>query len=492
MDKLDYHSGKVMSLFHHDDTRIRGVRGPFRTGKSVSCVAEGMYRARMQAPSKSGIRDTKWLVVRNTYGQLADTTIETFLKWIPDGGFGRFVKTPYPNYYMDFLDEYGGRVRCQVRFRALDRPDHLRNLLSQEYTFFWANEARELSRDFIDWLESRAGQYPPRVDMPNTHIGPWPTWYGGWMDTNPPDDNVPGDPHWWYRLFEEQCKLGSDEYDPRIAAKYKEFVCDKTENIRNLPERYYEELAIGKPAEWVSVYIEGNYGFIVGGKVVYPEWKDEYHCRKENYEPVPGIPIARAWDAGNTIHPAVSFGQLNQGLEVFDEIVFNNVGIHRMKQLVIEYCAEHYAGFDFVDYGDPAMLSIAAGDKEERTCMEILAAAPHPINVLPGHISFTGRRTGVARLLGMSITDADGPAKPWFRLSPRCKVLRAGFNGRYCYPEIGDTGRFHDKPQKDKYADAHDSLQYMVTGMFAPTDEVDWKKKRKTAPPPRPPSAMAV
>ena len=488
---LHYYPGPAAVEFHNDTTRIRGLRGPIRTGKSVTCSVEGLDVAKLMWPCKDGIKRSRFLVVRNTYGQLFDTTIKTFLQWIPEETYGKFRETPYPNYDIKLRDERTGKLLAllEVWFRALDRPEHLRNLLSMEYTFFWANEARELKRQFIEWLDSRAGQYPPKIlkpdDVPDDK---WPRWYGGWMDTNSPDEG-----HWWHRLFEELCNPEHPDYDRAVAAKYKQFFFPRENNEHNLPANYYRDLAVGKTPEWVKVYVRGEYGFVLEGKAVYPDYSDPYHCAGRNYNPPPGSEILRGWDIGNTVHPGVVLAQLNNGLEVFDELVLEDVGIHRCKDLTIEYCGHWYPDCSFRDFGDPAMLSTAAGDKEERTTQQIMAGGDHPIYITPGHIAFTGRREAVKKLLVKTVPAyKDQPVMSYIRISERCRILRNGFKGGYHYQEIGNTGRYHPKPVKDVYSCPHDALQYLVTGLFSPYEERAKDKKKKGYTPRRPPSAMAA
>jgi len=495
-DEIHYHMGPTAARFHADNSRIRALRGPIRTGKSVTSCVEVLRRAMAMEPCSDGVRRSRALVIRNTYGQLKDTTIRTFLEWIPPETYGDrrgFREHPHPGYNIRIPGKKrpdGRPVELEVWFRALDRPDHVRNLLSMEYTFWFANEARELRKEFIDWLDSRSGQYPPKIRKPDDHKGPWPSWYGGWMDTNSPDED-----HWWYELFEEQCNPDHEKYDPRIANKFKQFFVTKEENEANLPENYYEELSIGKSAEWIKIYVEGGYGLLVEGKAVYPEYSDPYHCRETDYNPVEGLEICRGFDLGDTLYPAVVFSQVNQGLEVFDEFVLKDCGVHKFKDYVVEYCAKWYPGATFRDYGDPAMMSRLPGDKEEQTTHQIMSAEPHPIKIMPGHVAFTGRREAVNKLLlRVAAPHNNEPAQPYFRLSPRCRMLRTGFKGMYQYPEIGtNTGRYHDKPVKNEYSHPHDALQYLVTGIYSHYEDKDPEtEKKKKHVPSRPPSAMAA
>lgn len=486
-DTIIYRPGPTLNTFHDSNVKIRGIRGAIRTGKSVSSAVEVMLRAQAQMPSKDGVRRTRCLVVRNTFGQLSDTTIKTFMQWIPPQTYGRYTASPYPNYMIKFRGQDTIPVECEVWFRALDREDQLRNLLSMEYTFFWANEARELQRDFIDWLESRAGNFPSKMEMPPTCKGPWPTWYGGWMDTNPPSDS-----HWWYKLFENQCNPASKDFDFKISTKYQQFVVDKTENSHNLPTNYYDELAIGKSPEWVKIYIEGQYGYEGTGKRVYPNYSDEFHGRADNFEPIAGQEIIRGWDIGDTFHPAMVLGQIHHGIEIFDELVVEDCNIYRFKDICTEYCNRYYAGFQFRDYGDPAMTKRSALGKDEAAAHGIFASGPISIYVAPGEETFTGRRETVERLLHrVEPAYKDTPVRAFLRISKRCKMIREGMMGKYYYPKVGGTDAYHERPKKNLHADVINAMEYLLTGLYSAYEESHPEMKVGSMVN-RPPSAMAV
>ena len=88
---IDYYPTKTGELFHQSDNRIRGIVGPLGSGKSVACCLEILKRAIRQAPGEDGVRRTRVAVIRNTYGQLTDTTQKTFFDWFPPGKAGHYV-----------------------------------------------------------------------------------------------------------------------------------------------------------------------------------------------------------------------------------------------------------------------------------------------------------------------------------------------------------------------------------------------------------------
>ena len=84
----DYSDVPTLKKFTLSDLRVRCAMGPFGSGKSSACVMEIVRRAHAQAPGPDGIRRSRWAVVRNSYGQLKDTTIRTFHDWFPPKIFG--------------------------------------------------------------------------------------------------------------------------------------------------------------------------------------------------------------------------------------------------------------------------------------------------------------------------------------------------------------------------------------------------------------------
>ncbi len=92
----------------------------------------------------------------------------------------------------------------------------------------------------------------------------------------------------------------------------------------------------------------------------------------------------------------------------------------------------------------------------------------------------TLRREAVASCLTRLI---DG--RPGLQLSPRCKVLRAGFQGGYCYRRMRVTGdeRYTDKPDKNRYSHVHDGLQYLLSGAGEGRKLLGRERRQRVGPP---------
>lgn len=467
--RIEYTAEPTAVRFHASNAFVRGLRGPIGSGKSVACVTELLRRAIEQAPDANGIRPSRWAIVRNTYPELKTTTIKTFQDWIPDAICTLRWGAPIDGMLRMPLEDQT-TVEAEFFFIALDRAEHIKKLLSLELTGFWVNEARETPVAIIHGLTSRVGRYPPksRVQI---------TWSGGILDTNPPDDD-----HWWFGLFETQ-----DSQDPLLGElrrngwAWEQFVQPpallrvdgddglvrwepnpKAENVLHQPlgYDYWRRMLFGKPAQWVRVYVQGEYGTVQDGKPVYPEYSEALHLRPRDYTPAPGSSIMLGWDYGLT--PACAFMQLTERgvLEVFDEMTSERMGIAGFTEQVNLRLAAHYPDCTVnLEYGDPA--GAAAAQTDERSCYDIQRKLGR--NPQPGAMNLTERLEGVRFFLTRVV---DGTAG--LRLSPRCRRLRKGFAGGYRYRrlQVNYDERYQDVPDKNQYSHPHDALNHAV-GMLA-------------------------
>lgn len=436
--KYSYKPVPTIRKFSESNAFMRALMGPFGSGKSSGCVVEMVARALAQNPGPDGIRRSRWAVVRNTYKQLSDTTIRTVHQWLPPQHFGemkvsdnRFIVNVFEGVELEFL------------FRALDRVDHIQNLLSMELTGAWLNEAREVPWAVVEAIQGRVGRYPAVKDGGCK-------WYGVIMDTNPPDTDSK-----FFKYWEET------KHDRSYAEIFKQpsGLSPEAENLDNLPGRrkYYENLAVGKDPEWAKVYIHGDYGFTIDGRPVFLEYNDTAHCGE--CKPVSYAPVIRGWDFGLT--PACVFAQMtsNGQLIVFDEMVSESMGIDQFSDEVIAHCSQHYPDFDWEDVGDPAGEQRSQTD--EKTCFQILHSKG--INIEGGIQSMAIRLESVRRPLTRLVM-----GKPGFRLHPRCKTLRKGFMGGYQYRRLQTAAeKFTSVPDKDNmYSHPMDGLEYICTKLF--------------------------
>lgn len=430
--EIKYQASPALWAFHQCGAFVRGVMGPVGSGKSTACCWELFRRCQEQEPGPDGIRRTRWAVVRNTYRELTDTTVKTWLDWFDD--VGDFVQQDM-THRIKFQD-----VEAEIMFRALDRPQDVKKLLSLELTGAWVNEAREVPRAVIDMLQGRVGRYPSKRDG-------GPTWLGVIMDTNPPDND-----HWWYRLFEEVAPDGWKLFKQPSGRG------PDAENTENLPDGYYDRLQSGKDDEWVRVYVDGEYGFITEGRPVFPEFRDHLHVSRETLAPLENQTIVIGIDFGLT--PAAVFGQrdVRGRWRWIHELVTEDMGAVRFAELLQNEMASRFPGAEYQVWGDPAGDQRAQTD--ETTPFQILRARGIKARPAPSN-DFTLRREAVATPLSRLV---DG--EPGLLISPSCTALRKAMGGGYCYKRIQVSGdeRFHDKPDKNQYSHVADAAQYLMLG----------------------------
>jgi PBSX family phage terminase large subunit len=191
MQDIDYVAATTAKDFHRSDKFIRTMIGPIGSGKSVSCCIEIFKQVCEQAES-GGYRRSRWVIIRNTYRELIDTTMKTWFDWIPED-LGLLRKQDM-EFNMEFALPDMTVVKAQILFRALDRPNDIKKLLSLELSGGWINEVREIPKAVLDMLIGRVGRYPGTKQG----VTPGGKRWGVIMDTNPPDSD-----HWYYKLFEE-------------------------------------------------------------------------------------------------------------------------------------------------------------------------------------------------------------------------------------------------------------------------------------------------
>ena len=386
-----------------------------------------------QAPGPDGIRHTRFVVIRNSYRELSDTTRRTVEDWIPADLYTWSESNS--SMYLRFND-----VECEILFRALDTPQDVKKLLSLEITGAWINEAKEIGRPVFDMLQGRVGRYPSK------RLG-GPTWCGIWMDTNPPDSD-----HWIYKVFEEQSPPGHAVFHQPSG------LAPDVENLHNLPAGYYDRLVFGKPAEWVNVYVHGHYGYVRDGKPVYPEFTDTIHTLKEP-PTIPAHPtLILGMDFGLTPAIVVILKTAQQYI-VIDEFVSEDMGANRFSQYVATQLRRDYPNAHFRGWGDPAGTQRSQVD--ERTPYDVVQAAGLPIT--PAHTNdFLKRREAVAHLLG-KLTLGGQPA---LVLSPKVSRLRKAMGGGYAFKRVQMSGdeRYRDMPDKNQHSHIAEALQYGVVG----------------------------
>lgn len=438
----------TLQRFMASRRKVQAVMGPMGSGKTSAFIFKVLRLICDQEPQADKVRRSRWLITRNTYGDLKSTTIRDWRDIVKDE-LGQFSMSQPPEHKLRFRLDDGTRVESDVMFVALDRPDHIRKLRGVQITGAWMNEAKEQPKAILDTMTMRVGRYPRLQDGGCT-------WRGVLMDYNAPDED-----HWLFTL-EHQARLGElPDFEffiqpggvVKIGGKWT--ANPEAENLNNLEPGYYESNLQGKAEDYIKVNLGNQYGFVQDGKPVHPEYQDHIHCAQAVFAPTKGIRVIVGMDFGLT--PAAAFtqrmptGQWQQ----FDELVATDMGAERFAEQLSARCAE-YPGFDFRFVGDPSGDIRAQTDED--TVFKVLRAGK--INAFPVRSNDVVLRRGA---LDRPLTRMIG-GKPGFLLSPKCKVTRKGLQGAFCYRRVKVAGddRYHDEPVKSQYSHIVEGLEYAL------------------------------
>lgn len=516
MPTINYMASPTGARFHASNKIVRGFLGPVGNGKSVTCINELHKMAVLQHPNSSGIRKTKWVIVRNTSEQLESTTFQTFIQWLPPEVCATTTR-PLRGLLSYPLPD-GTKVEAKFIFLAMDRPDDVNKVLSMEVTGGFMNEARELPYAVVKALRERMGRYPSQIDGYEdvydsngtlTYDAPKQLDADGnlqyhddgtvkykpctrkslLMDTNPPEDD-----HWWYQLAEDGCLRTNKTAEAKRAVSQvfgffrgiapfvkrgDEYIDNpEAENIKYLPEgfKYYRDMLAGNSADHINVMVMGNYGTIKDGKPVYPQYNDRLHCPEKPLGVIEGLSIGLGWDGGLT--PSCIIGQMTERgqLRVVAELTSEDMGVRQFARDVVKpFLQRNFYGIDIAfSYIDPA--GKGRGEAEAKSAMGILnddyvddnidGDIIQPLDMgfetEPAPTNDPTKRIDAVNSFIIKLVDGE----PGYLVSRKCPMLRKGKIGGYQYKRVQVSGeaKFKDKPDKNKYSHPADAEQYMALG----------------------------
>lgn len=421
--------------------------------------------ATLQEPSKTtGLRSTRWVVIRNTFPELKGTTIKTWLDWFPEDQYGRFYwDRPYRHHVRV------GDIDMEVSFLALDSEEDVKKLRSMEYTGCWFNELEFIDKAVFDEAESRTGRFPAVKDGGST-------WHGVLADMNAPREDhwiplmmgevpLPDDwtederaayrkPDTWGYFVQPPALREVKGADGRVAGY---LVNPDAENTRWLKAGFYSEVIKGKTKQWIDSRVLNKITVFVDGKPVWPSFNPEVHVASTALQPVPGWKVFVGLDFGRS--PAAVFGQLiNNRWSVQHELIGRDEGATTFAPKVGRVLEQFYPGYEVDIIGDPkGQDGTQAG---EVTAYDVFRAHGLPVRPAPVKQNNIEIRLGAVDYELTRMVEG----LPAFLLSPECRVLKVGMSGGYHFKRIGGTSRHKEEPEKDRYSNPADALQYMVLG----------------------------
>jgi hypothetical protein len=455
--ELKYNPGPVTTDFMSDrESRVLLLIGPVGTGKTTAAAFKQiMLNSRWIKADKNGKKRSRYAVIRNTYSDLKDATIRTYMDWFPPGDFNGSYHQTDKNAIYRIEDR-----EIEICFRALDDEADVRKLLSTEYSGGHIDEAKEIPRVIMTSLASRF-RYPAKKDYID-ECDPFTTRPQILLTTNYPNRD-----HWLYRDFVAAPKQG-----------YRIFEADQSENKHNLPDNYYENQMIdfADRPDLLKTLVLGEWGMTYKGKIVYPEWINKTFVSPDSIIPDISKNFQRGWD--NTgLHPACVISQINANLQwcILKEFWHEDIGITDFTEWVHIWCKDNLPGAKFRDIVDPACRNRGV-DPTKGSALDWMVKYFNGVgaefNPEMGIQTPIVRREAVAsRLIVKS-------GRPMMLVDPGCQLVIDGFDGGYHRKEIGNSGVYKTDPHKDKFADIHDSIAYSASKLFttqiekAPTKSV--------------------
>jgi len=437
--EINFEVIKSLDEFFYSEKFISLAVGPVGSTKTTAGIMKILHHAARMAPCKDGIRRSRAIWVRNTREQLRDTSIPDFLKWIPDGVMGAFLKTEYK-----FLLQVG-EIECEVLFRGLDDANDVRRLLSLQASFFIFDEFREIHPDIYNAAQGRIGRYPDKMmngvgcqtddGEPNMHL---------WGMTNPPDMDT-----YWEDLLTEPPENVHVTIQPSGLSPEADWT-------KFLPDDYYDNLSQGKTEDWVDVYIHAQFGKSLSGQPVFRSFDRSVHVAKEELTPMlSDSPIIIGVDAGLT--PAAVIGNVayDGRLIVYDSLISDGMGAlrfvrERLKPLLVN----KYPGRRAVVIIDPAAFQRVQTD--ERTVADIYKN--EGFSVKPARTNSVAARISAVDKYLTRVVDG----KYSFVACPvHASNLIQALAGKYRY-KINTKGVRDEKPEKSHpWSDIADAFQYM-------------------------------
>jgi RecA/RadA recombinase len=469
--------GPVAQSFVSDKRFVTAVMGPYGSGKTTTCFQKILNATLWQRPGRDGVRRSRGMVVRSTYGQLQTNVMADWFGWFPkqpginwnDKEHKHTLKIDFPPF---------GMLEIEVLFRAVDQEDKPEKLFKGvNLTWGWLNEVDTLHPNIRSFLMPRLGRYPGTRDG-GCH------WSGLWADMNAPDiDN------YTYNWLVEQDMGVDPELAEKLAAIYGPLwgigfhrqpggLDAAAENLMNLPTGYYERLAATSTANEKRRFVDNEFGAVRNGQPVYPEFIDAFHVG--DVAPMNDRPALLALDGGTT-PAAVLLQEADNGqVRVLDEIVvfandaqsaLERMGPKGFADVVRRHLDRNWPKLRLAREiaCDPALFYGEYGD-DLAWATDFATEFKGKLRAAPVKGNRITPRLEAVR--GCLTTNVGGG--PGMLVSPRAKVLRQGFNSAYVFTRVrtsSDSGRWKDEPDKTDHSHVHDALQYGVI----------WIKKRGIA-----------
>jgi hypothetical protein len=463
-------TGPIADAFVNDKRSTTGIMGPYGSAKTTNCFKKIINATLWQRPGPDGVRRSRGMIVRSTYGQLETNVMADWFEWFPKTADNWNGKEHKHSLRIDMPRI--GELWIEVLFRAVDQVDKPEQLFKGvNLTWAWLNEVDTLLPSIRSFLYPRLGRYPGKK------YGGC-DWFGLFSDMNAPDiDNYTYDwlinqNHGIPDALQEKLR---EIYGARFGIGFHiqpGGLTPEAENLHNLPPGYYEGLAATMSANDKRRFVDNEFGAVRNGQPVYPEFNDRFHVHGHPLKAIEGVSAVLAIDGGTTpagvlLQEDPDTGQIRVLDEIVifandDQTVLEKMGPKGYAREVARHLDRNWPKLKIAAVVcDPAATYGEHGD-DWAWATEFAAELKRKVKPAPGthgnRLSF--RLEAVRTRLTINIGN-----QPGILVSPVCKYLRQGFNAGYVYTRIRTSsggGRWRDEPEKNDFSHVHDALQYGV------------------------------
>lgn len=457
---INYNASATIARFMQDKSEVRLLMGPYGSGKTTGCIMELVRRATMEHPNTHGLRQTRFVVVRNTAQQLRQTVLEDIRKWLQPA-FG--YKVTDSTLQFDFSLGDGTRVKSDWLMIPLDKPEDQQRLLSLNITGAWISEFREVPLAIVQAVYGRCGRFVPLGVKMNA-------WSGLIAESNPPDEDSD-----WYNAMEI-------EVPPDWAVFKQPGGLDPlAENRQYLKPDYYEKLSRNNTPDWVDIHVNGKYGKSLSGEAVFrTSFRPGFHVTYNSLKPNPAMPLMLAQDFGRT--PAALITQVdNRGrLLVLKELTGIDMGIEQFSTTLSRPCLlNEYTGQSSFVIADPAGKQ--KSQSNEDSPFDVMRRLGFNTYAAPTN-DLDPRIRAVEQMLMRQVDG--GPAL--LIDGGNCPLLVKAMKSMYKYKRK-KAGDLEEQPAKDHpWSDLADCLQYAclgATGSYTARVMADSRPRARRPPP---------
>lgn len=389
-----------------------------------------------------------WAIIRDTWENLRDTTLQEFFTWFPDGVAGQFTKSTKTWNWNPEAVGFPGRIY----WLGMDEEADAAKLQSRELAGLGFDEPAPaamsggISEFIFDAGLTRLRQKGMK-------------WYSCKLAENNPDEG-----HWTHRRFVEPGWSGDPlvKLPPMQEKGFNFFQTTVPENLKNLPDGYYEIMArryeeAGR-LDLKARFADGEFGFQQPGISVTPEFNRKIHVSPSLA--VLDSPIILLWDFG--LNPTCLITQISPMTNwLFHEAyVGDGIGTFELIEDIIKgRIEERFKGLPIAHCGDPQ------GKQREQSSVDQTAVKVIKKELggrwFPGPREWPDRRDAAKRCLGLLRNGKGLIQIDEKRAKPLWHALRGGW-----HYQRHSNGTISNLPRKDIHSHPGDAFGYGASVYF--------------------------